>query len=115
MLGAKMKKLRLISIILSLGVLSQVHASAPIKLFEKAQVSSIQPEWNQVLELSSVLNKIVTEESEFLKFGFSRFSQRENDGRGDEPQTWAMGILGAGFVVYQLRRRKRVGPTWDLH
>ncbi len=115
MLGAKMKKLRLISIVLSLGVLSQVHASAPIKLFEKAQVSSIKPEWNQVLEFSSALNKIVTEEGDYLKFGFSRRSQREDDRRGDEPQTWAIGILGAGFAVYQLRRRKRMGPTWDLH
>ncbi|MFZ6749587.1 hypothetical protein [Undibacterium sp. Ren11W] len=110
-----MKKLRLIAIALSLGVLSQVHASAPIKLFEKSQVASINLDWNQVMEISSLLNKVVIDEGQYLKIGFANFYQRENEGRSDEPQAWAMAILGAGFAVYQLRRRKRGSATWNLH
>jgi len=31
-----------------------------------------------------------------------------------EPEGWAMMLMGVGFVVYQVRRRKRARESWDL-
>lgn len=31
-----------------------------------------------------------------------------------EPEGWVMMLMGAGFVVYQVRRRKRARASWDL-
>jgi len=32
-----------------------------------------------------------------------------------EPEGWAMMLMGAGLIVYQIRRRKRARESWDLH
>lgn len=31
-----------------------------------------------------------------------------------EPEGWAMMVLGVGFVIFQVRRRRRARESWDL-
>jgi hypothetical protein len=119
-LGLMMSKLRLFSFVaiaLSLGGAVAAYAGSVQAPATGAKLSQASFSYAQVRNLSSLLGNAVSQDFNainFAKIGTATFAEGTETSRRPEPEAWSMIILGAGFVVYQIRRRKRVRAAWDL-
>lgn len=108
-----MNKFQLLVISLSLSVSGWVHAgtSAESNSGERAIVVH---SYASSASFSSDAGKPLARNGNINKVSAPYFLQATRVSHVPEPEGWAMMLMGAGFVVYQVRRRKRARESWDL-
>lgn len=117
--GVTMKQFRLPVIALLLAVSALADAGELVSQGERISRSVVNGNATAsnsytAAGASANVGKSVVHDFNFTKIGASYYFESSKASHVPEPQGWAMMLLGAGFVVYQVRRRKRPSESWDL-
>lgn len=115
------KKIRLMVIALSLGAAGWVHAGNPPIQIESPSVArqvavddAGGSSYVKAGSFSSNSGKSLARDLNFTSVSVPYCLVSGRVSHVPEPEGWAMMLMGAGFVFYQVRRRKRARKAWDL-
>lgn len=107
-----MKKFRFLVIAVTLGIAGWVHAATPLP---RANASAAATDATATAASFSVnAAQPLAQDFNFTKVNVPYYLESGRASHVPEPEGWAMMLMGAGFVVYQVRRRKRARESWDL-
>ncbi|MGZ3241902.1 MAG: PEP-CTERM sorting domain-containing protein [Burkholderiaceae bacterium] len=116
-----MNKFRLLASALILSISGSIHASALL-----TEVNGIGNSGSNVITDEStsayVQHGIVSDDTNrsnspnvnYVKANVPYYFESSRMSHVPEPEGWAMMLLGAGFVIFQVRRRRRARESWDL-
>lgn len=116
----KLRLLRLlgfVAVAASLGVSAAASAGAVQEPVAGVKLTNASFSYVQARGLPGSLGSAVSQNVSainFTKISAFAFADGAETSHRPEPEAWSMMILGAGFLVYQVRRRKRARAAWDL-
>ncbi len=102
-----MKNFRVLMVVLSLVLSAGAHANAA----DEARSATAAAGKTAIL---ANVDKPVAKEFSFYKADVATYGALNRASPVPEPDGWAMMLMGLGFVIYQVRRRKQSRKSWDL-